>query len=244
MPADLRIHAGLGKNTLFLASALPAKKRKIFRQPIHPLTDGGDPLVNWGKLCVVGKRGPPTLRGGVTGLQAGNPSKAVPRRFAARLAAQPAALARRPLVGGCRAHPRAGDHPCAKHCFHRNRRGSLGLVFVEGELELPRGLLVPPRSAGATCRGFPFHGKGVGRARNCARARTDLHSPTDFPAGRGRHHCRPKPVTPRTHRLRAERAKVSTTTQHKCELSARASTTPRPGAVGALFAHTVTGPTV
>ena len=124
MPADLRIHAGLGKNTLFLASALSVKKRKIFRQPIHPLSDGGDPLVNWGKLCVVGKRGPPTLRGGVTGLQAGHISKAVPRRFAARLATQPAALARRPLVGGCRAHHRAGEHPCAKHCFHRNRRGS------------------------------------------------------------------------------------------------------------------------
>ena len=53
MPADLRIHAGLGKNTLFLASALSVKKRKIFSQPIHPLTDGGDPLVNWGELCVV-----------------------------------------------------------------------------------------------------------------------------------------------------------------------------------------------
>lgn len=124
MPAGLRIHAGLGKNTLFLAGALSGKKRKIFSQPIHPLTDGGDPLVNWGKLCVVVKRGPPTLRGGVTGLQAGNPSKAVPRRFAARLATQPAALARRPLVGGCRAHRRTGDHSCAKHLFHCNQHGS------------------------------------------------------------------------------------------------------------------------
>jgi len=87
MPADLRIHAGLGKNTLFLANALSVKKRKIFRQPIHPLSDGGDPLVNWGKLCVVGKRGPPTLRGGVTGLQAGIPAR--PCRGSLRHALQP-----------------------------------------------------------------------------------------------------------------------------------------------------------
>ena len=84
---------------------------------------------------------------------------------------------------------------------------------------MPCWLLVPPRSPGANCLGFPLHGRDLVKARNCARARTDLHSPTDLPAGRGRHHCRPKPVAPRTHRMRTERAKVSTTAQHKCELS-------------------------
>lgn len=204
MPAGLRIHAGLGKNTLFLRSALSGKKRKIFRQPIHPLTDGGDPLVCWGKLCVVGKRGSPTLRGGVTGLQAGKHSKAVPRQFAAR-SCNPACS-----TGATTASGRMPRPP-------KNR----GPLLCEA--------LVPPRSAGANCRGFRLYWNGLGQSENCAGGRTDLHRPTDFPAGRGRHHCRPKPVAPATHQVRTKPAMVSTT--------------PRPGAVCALLARTVTGPT-